>query len=231
MLALIPARGGSKRLPRKNLREVAGKPLIAHTIAQANQVEAFDKVVVSTEDEEIATVARDYDGDVPFSRPEELAADDASSEAVVTHTLDWFENLGMEFDTVCLLQVTTPLRRVSDIRGAIERFQAADAKSLVTVTEFATPPQFALTQAEDGTLEEYFEPSQVFSDGYIRSQDIDPLVFANGAVYLSDTDVWRREERFFTSETIGYEMPPDRSIDIDDLWELKVVECLLDRTR
>lgn len=227
MLAVIPARGGSKRIPRKNVQEVAGKPLIAHTIDQANEVEHFEEVIVSTDDEEIADVAESYGGSVPFRRPDELATDETPGHAVISHALEWFQERDREFESVCQLQVTCPLRTRTDVVGSIERFTVAEAASLVSVSEYQSAPQFALTEAEDGTLVERFEPAKVFTDEYIRSQDIDELLYPNGAIYLATVEAWRDHENFYTPNTIGYRMPPERSFDIDEAWELDLVECLL----
>ncbi|WP_424017672.1 cytidylyltransferase domain-containing protein [Halorientalis pallida] len=227
MLGVVPARGGSKRVPRKNIRNVAGKPLIAHTVEQAIRTDLFEKVVVSTDDDEIADIAEQYGASVPFKRPEALATDDASTDAVVSHALDWFEDRGSTFDAVCVLQVTSPLRSDSDVCGAVEKFAGRNAGTLVSVTEYQSPPQFALEMYDDGTLGERFDPEMVFSDQYVRSQDLDTLYCPNGAIYIADTDTWDQYERFYTPETVGYEMPPERAIDIDHPWEIDVVECLL----
>lgn len=231
MLAVIPARGGSKRIPRKNVREVAGKPLIAHTVEQAKRNETFEEVVVSTDDREIGEVASSWGANVPFYRPPELATDEASTDEVISHVLDWYVERDRLFESVCLLQVTTPLRSDEDVKGAIEMFDSQRPASLVTVSQFSIPPQFALRRDEDGTLIERFDPPKVFTDEYVRSQDLEGLLYPNGALYLATTDAWCEYERFYTPETLGYEMPPIRSIDIDEEWELELVECLLQAQR
>jgi N-acylneuraminate cytidylyltransferase len=146
----------------------------------------------------------------------------------VTHALDWYEDQGERFNEVCLLQVTSPLRTAADIEAALSRFRTTDADSLVSVSKYDTPPQVALV-VEDGFLVEKYDPPSVFSDEYLRSQDVDDPVHANGAIYVTTTDVWRREETFYTDRTVGYEMPPERSIDVDEPWHLDLVDALLSR--
>lgn len=227
VLAVIPARGGSKRIPKKNVREVGGKPLIAHTIEQAAAADHLTEAVVSSDSEEIRRVAREHDGTVPFKRPADLATDEASTSAVVTHALDWYEDRGRTFDVVCLLHPTTPLRTAADIDGAMEKFRDAGALSLVTVSAYAHPPQLALQVDEDGYLRERYKPGVLFTDGYTRSQDLEELVRADGLVYLATTEAWAEFESFYTPETSYYEISPERALDIDEPWELELVDKML----
>jgi len=229
VLGLIPARGGSKRVERKNIREVGGKPLIAHTIEQAEKSTVLTKTVVSTDDEEIATVARDFGGNTPFLRPDELATDTASSASVVTHALDWFEERSEQFDVICLLQPTSPLRTATDIEESIERLTESDAHTLLSVSEFTEPPQYALRRTEFGYLEEGFEPKLLFSESYVREQDLDDLLYPNGAIFASSVDFWRRAQTFYSEKTAAYQMPPERSLQIDEEWELELVDGFMRR--
>jgi len=226
-LGLIPARGGSKRVHNKNIRNVAGKPLLAHTIEQANDAAVLEETIVSTDDDRIAEVAQQYGGDIPFSRPEELATDTASSSSVVTHALDWFEERGKEFDAVCLLQVTSPLRMSADIDRGIKALYESNAETLVSVTEYTEPPQYALHETDDGFLEEHFEPELLFDDEYVREQDLSELLYPNGALFAADVGVWRQEETFYTDRTQPLRMPPERSIQIDEEWELEMVDAYM----
>lgn len=249
VLAVIPARGGSKRIPRKNLKEVAGKPLVAHAVEQAEQAETLDEVVVSTDDDEIERVAREYGGTVPFERPAELATDTAPSAAAVEHALSWYEREeGQTFDVVAKIQVTSPLRTAEDIDGAIERLRATSGESVVSISEWRTPPVWAVYEGKDegekdregkdeeegdGEEEKDGKTLQPFFEGYLwtdervpRSQDVPDLFYPNGAVFAAKVSAFRRAEGFYTEETVGYEMAPEHSIDIDEPFDLRLARAL-----
>lgn len=228
-LAVIPARGGSTRVPEKNVREVGGKPLIAHAIDQAVAADNVDRAIVSTDDADIARVAREYGGDVPFERPPELATDTAPVSGVITHALNRAEDWDGPYDTVCLLQVTCPLRRPGDIDGALQRVAAPGVESVVSVSEYVTPPQWAVASDEEGYLEEFFGHGELWAEDPTRSQDLPELQHPNGAVFAGKVESWRAYESFYTPRTVGYEMPTVRSFDIDEPWELELVRALYDR--
>lgn len=230
-LAVIPARGGSTRVPEKNLQDVGGRPLVAHAIAHAEAAGHVDRAIVSTDDEEIARVARDYGGDVPFKRPPELATNTAPVSGTITHALDWAESSDGPYDSVCVLQVTCPLREPADVDGALTRLAEADAMSVVSVSEYVTPPQWAVRTDEEGYLADAFEIGELWTDEPKRSQDLDGLRHPNGAVFAVTTGAWRTHESFYTPRTVGYEMPPERSFDVDEPWELELVRTLYDRYR
>jgi N-acylneuraminate cytidylyltransferase len=227
VFAVIPARGGSKRVPRKNIREVAGKPLIVHAIEQANESETIDRAIISTEDDEIKQVAREYGGEVPFTRPTELATDDASSIEVVEHALEWIFTEEAKPEIVVLLQATAPLRSVGDIDGAIRKLQQNEAESVISICEYADPPHWSVTEDSDGFLSSYFEPDMLWRDDIPRSQDLPTLKHPNGAVFAADVDAFREQNTFYTDQTIGYEMPVERSVDIDEPFELEIVRALM----
>ena len=227
VLGVIPARGGSTRIPRKNLEPVAGKPLVARAIEQADRASALDEVLVSTDDEEIRRVSREYGGGVPFERPAELATDTATSAAVLEHALSWYdEHRDATFDTVAMIQATTPLRTAEDIDGAIRRLRETDASSVVSVTEYQTPPVWAMYE-EDGLLREFFDGNYLWTDDEVpRSQEVPTLYYPNGAVFAAGTEAFRRAGGFYTDCTVGYEMPPERSIDVDEPFDLHLVRAL-----
>ncbi|SFG17222.1 N-acylneuraminate cytidylyltransferase [Halopelagius inordinatus] len=227
-LAVVPARGGSSRVPRKNLREVAGKPLIAHTLEQAAESEALDRTIVSTDDEEIQMTAREYGGEVPFTRPAELATDEATSPPVVEHALDWVERHVGSPDIVVMLQVTTPLRTAQDIDDAVAKIRNhSEATSLVSISEYDEPPYWAV-ETEDDVLRPHFDRDVLWTDNIPRSQDLPTLYHPNGAIFAARTEAFREEINFYTDVTIGYEMPPERSIDIDEPFELELVRTLME---
>lgn len=226
-LAVIPARGGSKRVPNKNVREVGGKPLIAHTIEQANDSNKIDRAIVSTDDPKIIEVATEHGGNVPFKRPAELATDAASLAGTITHALNWAREQDQHFDQVCSLQVTSPLRRSEDIDTVLTRLEKSNADSCISVSEYVTPPQWAVATDEDEFLYEFFDYDMLWTDQPTRSQEIPELQHPNGAVFAATTEAWRAYESFYTPRTIGYEMPPQRSFDIDESWELELVRSLM----
>jgi len=226
VLTVIPVRGGSTRIDQKNLQEVGDKPLVAHAIADATAADAIERTIVSTDDPKIRAEAQEYGGDAPFERPANLATDEAPTAPVITHTLDWLRDRGETFDIVCLVQATVPFRRPGDIDGAIRQLRdSPGAQSVVTVTEYADPPQWALTETAAGYLTEYYDTGVLWGD-IKRSQDLEELTYPNGAVYAAYTDVWREQESFYTKRTVGYQMPPERSLDIDEPWELELARAL-----
>jgi CMP-N-acetylneuraminic acid synthetase len=227
-LAVIPARGGSKRIPRKNLKTLGEKPLIAHTIEQAEAATRVTRAVVSSEDEEIRSVAESHGGDVPFERPPELATDEATNVGVVEHALDWAEANDRTYERVCLLQVTSPFRSPDDIDTALERLVSSEAETVVTTSEFGTPPFWAVESNEEGFLEPYFEGEYLWSK--TRTQSVPTLRHPNGAVFAATTTAFRRERSFYTDRTLGVEMPPERSLDVDEPIDLRVARALY-RTR
>ncbi|MFC4542230.1 cytidylyltransferase domain-containing protein [Halosolutus amylolyticus] len=227
VLGVIPARGGSKRVPRKNVREIGGIPLVGHAVEQATEAALLEEVVVSTDDEEIAAAARKHGGRVPFPRPERLATDGATSAAVLDHALEWHADRGDEFDAVAMIQPTTPLRRASDIDETIDRWRSTDATAGISVSEYRAPPQWAVTMDETGTLRPYFEEDALWTDDDVpRSQDLSRLLHPNGAVFVADVPAFRAFDGFYTDRTVGYEMPISRSIDVDSPADLELARTL-----
>ena len=225
ILALIPARGGSKGLPRKNIKPLLGKPLIAWTIEQALNSKYIDRVIVSTDDLEIAEISKKYGAEVPFIRPKELAQDDTPTIDVVFHTLDYFENKGEKFDIVILLQPTSPLRETSDIDRALEMFiNNEDALSLVSVKENEHPPFWSL-KLESNFLKPLFEEKLFFK----RRQELPQSYMPNGAIFIARVDTLKQYKTFYTPKTIAYIMPPEKSIDIDTKFDFLLVESFLQK--
>jgi len=227
-LAIIPARGGSQRIPNKNVKEIDGVPMIAHTIRDAETATELDKVIVSTDSDQIAKTAREYGGNVPFMRPDELATNQAPTSGVITHAIKWATEQYGSFDYVCVPQVTSPLRESKDIDGALRRLRETGAQSVVSVSEFLSPPQWAVIEDENELLKPKFGSAGLWDDEYIRSQEVSGLCHPNGAVFAATTDAWDAFESFYTPETVGYRMPPERSFDIDEPWELDLVRKLME---
>lgn len=223
MLMIIPARGGSKSIPRKNIAPVAGKPLIAWTIAAA-LASSLGRVIVSTDDEEIARVARDYGAEVPFLRPAQLAADDTPGIEPLLHAVTWMEtNEHYAPDQVMLLQPTSPLREASDIEGAFKMLSEAGADAVVSVCEAREHPYWMKKIAEDGTATDFLPTSEEYSN----RQSLPQLYRLNGAIYLVRRQVLLAERTVYPQRTLAYVMPPERSIDIDTPWDLYLLRLIL----
>lgn len=219
LLALIPARGGSKGIPRKNVKSLAGKPLIGWTIDAALQAPCVGRVVVSTEDEEIASVARDLGAEVPFMRPAELAADDTPGIAPVLHAI---ENLP-EFDWVVLLQPTSPLRTAEDIDGIVRFCIEHDAPSAVSVCEVDKHPYWMFHRDESERLQSFIPQKTDIS----RRQDLPQVYAFNGALYLARIDWLKEQQSLVGQETLGYVMSRESSADIDTPLDWSWVEFLI----
>jgi N-acylneuraminate cytidylyltransferase len=223
VLAIIPARGGSKGLPRKNIRPLGGIPLIAWSIQAAQQSKYVDRIIVSTEDDEIASVARDYGGEVPFMRPHELAQDHTPGIEPVLHVL---QNVS-GYDLVVLLQPTSPLRTTEDIDGAIEKLLNANAPACVTVTEPDKSPYWMYRLDDQYRMLPILKTEEFVS----RRQELPPVYALNGAVYVAYTEWLTIHKSYLTPETVAYPMPKSRSIDIDDMMDFEFCELLLQKSK
>lgn len=221
LLALIPARGGSKGIPRKNIKLLSGKPLIAWTIDAAKQATCIDRIVVTTEDEEIAAVARQFGAEVPFKRPTELAADDTPGIAPVLHALEQLP----EFDWVLLLQPTSPLRSVVDIEGIVNLCLERAAPAAVSVCEVDKHPDWMYQRDEADRL----QPLIPNRPDITRRQDLAPVYALNGALYLARTDWLQQRKNFIGPETLGYRMPRERSADLDTPQDWLWIEHLIEQ--
>ena len=219
-LAIIPARGGSKGLPRKNIRDIGGKPLIAWTIEAAKASKYLDRVVVSTEDDEIAAVAKKYGGEVPFMRPASLAADDSPGIEATLHAMDHLP----PYDFVVTLQPTSPLRTAADIDGAIGLCLDNGADSCVSVTEPEHSPYWMYRL--DG--QNFMIPLLTIpAEQYYRRQSLPKTYRLNGAVYVTAAGSIRQKQAAVGDKTLAYIMPQDRSVDIDSELDLAMAELLL----
>jgi len=213
VLALIPARGGSKGLPGKNILPVEGRPLIAWTIDAALASEYVDRVVLSSDSEAIMAAALALGCEVPFRRPAELATDNALSIDVVLHAMDQLPH----HDLVVLLQPTSPMRSSRDIDESIRRCVDADAPSCVSVAAVQQSPYWMYRLTDDGRLEALLEAPASAT----RRQDLPPVYALNGAVYVARCE-WLRQTRSFAGpSTVGYVMPAERSLDIDTAEDLE----------
>jgi CMP-N-acetylneuraminic acid synthetase len=224
VLAVIPARAGSKRLPEKNLAELAGRPLIAWTISAALEAGFVHTVMVSTESEQIAEVSRREGAEVPFLRPAELATDSASSVDVVMHALTAYQQRGLVFNYVLLLQPTSPLRTAHDIHAAWQLLREKDADAVVSVCEMEHSPLWSNQLPDDGSLTGFLRPEVLGK----RSQDLPVYYRLNGALYLVSVSRFLQERRFMLDQgAYALIMPRERSVDIDTSLDLKFASLLL----
>lgn len=223
-IGLITARGGSKGIPRKNVVDLAGKPLITWTIEAALRSQRLTRIIVSTDDQEIAQISRDWGAEVPFRRPPELAQDDSPHLAVVFHAVNWLRsNQGLGPDYVIILQPTSPLRTEKDIDAAVETAIAKDADAVVSVCPSREHPYLSKRTTPDGRLLD-FGP---WPEGYLRRQVLPQSYSLNGAIYLARCDVLLERETWYTENTFAYVMPPERSLEIDTAWDLHLAELIL----
>lgn len=218
-LCVIPARGGSKRIPRKNIRPLGGLPLIAHPIRAALASRCFARLVVSTDDEEIASIARQYGAKTPFMREPELANDTAGTAEVV---LDAIRRLGAEETAfTCCLYPTAPLVTPFDLRESLAALEASDAPALLPVTHFDFHPLRALKRNKDGAVE-FAWPEHALT----RSQDLPELVHDAGAFYWLRTRDFLASGRIVAPAAIGWPMPRLRAVDIDTEEDFAFAELL-----
>ncbi|CAH6917713.1 N-acylneuraminate cytidylyltransferase [Vibrio chagasii] len=220
VFAVIPARGGSKRLPRKNILPLGGKPLIGWTIEAAKNSAYVDDIFISTDDQEIAGVVSQFGITVPELRPEELSTDTATTQSVLFYTL---EKYAKEAGIVVLLQPTSPFRTAKHIDEAIESLVEKSAFSVVSVTPCEHPPQWANTLPDDGSMKDFLRL------GYgKRSQDVGEAFRLNGAIYVYD--IYRLlaiGEMVYREDTYAYKMPNYESIDIDNKIDFDMAEFFI----
>lgn len=223
ILCVIPARGGSKGLPGKNIKEISGKPLIAYSIEQAKGAKYIDRVIVSTESRKIAAIARRYRAEVPFMRPKKLAADDCSIIDVLLHAMDWMENREkFKFDILALLHATAPLRTTEDIDNSIKLLVDKKADNVFSVAEAHRNPYFNMVEMrKDGTA------GLVKKGSFVTRQSAPRVFDMNASIYVWWKDVLRKEKSVFLKKSHVYIMPRERSVDIDDYLDFRIAEMLL----
>ena len=226
ILAVIPARGGSKGVPRKNIRPVCGKPLMAYTIETALAARhLFHRVIVSTEDEEIGSIARQYGAEVPFFRPIELATDQAPTLLVLQHAVGFVEEKDhITMDWVLLLQPTEPFRTVEDIEAALELGWQGGCDSVISVTQVFAVHPILMRRIENGRLLPYCVEEK---EGTRRQDYQPPAYMRNGAIYLTRRDVLMERNSIWGDVIRPYIMPPERSVSVDSELDLKLVDLLI----
>ena len=221
-LAIIPARGGSKGIPNKNIMDICGKPLIAYTIEAGKKSKYIDEIVVSTDSHTIKEVAVQYGAKVPFLRPELLSDDSAKSIDLVLHAIDFYMSNNTYFDYVILLQPTSPLRTFAQIDEAIEKLIDSNGNSLVSVREADENPVI-MRSIQNDKLKEVIS----FEGANLRRQDLPMFYIFNGAIYITSNDMLIHKKKFIDEDTIPYVMSKESSVDIDTKLDAKLVEFII----
>lgn len=211
-LAVIPARGGSKRIPRKNIRDFAGRPIIAHSIGAALESGCFDRVIVSTDDEEIAAVARQWGAETPFLRPATLADDHTGTNAVVKHAIGWFREAGHAVELACCIYATAPFVQARYLRQGLERLAASDKAFAFSVTSFPFPIQRAIRINAAGAVEAIW-PENIAR----RSQDLEEAFHDAGQFYWGRADAFLADTVLFSPVSLPVVLPRHLVQDIDTL--------------
>jgi N-acylneuraminate cytidylyltransferase/CMP-N,N'-diacetyllegionaminic acid synthase len=224
VIAVIPARGGSKGLPGKNIKKMNDKPLIWYTINAAKKSKFIDKIIVSTDDNEIAEIAKKYDAEIPFMRPKELARDDSLAIDNYIYTID---RLNKEFNygivEFVVLQPTSPLRTSLDIDNAIQIFEEKKTDSVISVSEAIHPPIWSKRIDEKGILRNYFD----IRIGNKNRQEIEKVYMPNGAIFVFKFSLLKEKYSYYSDKTHPYIIPLERSIDIDSKLDFEFAEYLM----
>jgi len=223
-LAVIPARGGSKRIPYKNVKLFCGKPMIAWSIEAAKESGLFDRIIVSTDDAEIAEVARGWGAETPFVRPVELANDFAGTTEVIAHATQWALSSGLKLDAVCCIYATAPLIQVEDLDKGLRALESGNWEYAFSVTEFAAPIFRAFKQVAEGGVEMFFP--EYFS---VRSQDLPTAFHDAGQFYWGRPDAWTEGMRIFEKHSVPVIIPNWRVQDIDNWDDWQRAELLFNQ--
>lgn len=217
-IAIITARGGSKRIPRKNIKEFCGKPILAYSIEAALAAGIFDTVMVSTDDEEIAEVARQYGAEVPFYRSEKTANDFATTNDVLLEVLEEYEKRGERFELACCIYPTAPFVTAQKLKTAVEQLTESDADTLIPVVSFSYPPQRAMIVKEGRLVFEY--PQYLDS----RSQDLEPHYHDVGQFYVFRTAAFEKNRKLMLGNILPMVIPEMEVQDIDNESDWKIAE-------
>lgn len=220
-IAVIPARGCSKRIPRKNINNFCGKPIIAWSIEAARSTGLFDHIIVSTDDSEIAEVARAWGAETPFVRPPELSNDFAGTTEVIAHATQWALNEGLELEAVCCIYATAPLIQAEDLKKGLRVLESWNWDYAFSVTEFAAPIFRAFKQTADGGIEMFF-PEHFAT----RSQDLPAAFHDAGQFYWGRPEAWINEKRIFSPLSAPVVIERSRSQDIDTPEDWEFAELL-----
>jgi CMP-N-acetylneuraminic acid synthetase len=229
ILAVIPARAGSKRLPNKNMMELRNKPLIQWTIDAALACKELSKVVVSTDSKEIALFSENIGATVPFLRPDNISGDKASGIDVVLHVIDFYKKQNITFDYIMLLQPTSPLRTSAHIKSAINELKSKKSDAIISVCECDHPPQWSNTLDKNHSMDNFISE---FVKNNSRSQDLASYYRLNGAIYLVNIKKFLEANSFFLSNNShAFIMPIELSVDIDNLIDFKYADLTMNENK
>jgi CMP-N-acetylneuraminic acid synthetase len=225
IIAIIPARGGSKGISKKIIKPLLGNPLIVWTIEQAKNSKYIDRIIVSTEDKEIAEISKEHGAEVPFLRPKELARDDSPTIDAIMHAINWFENEGEYFDIVVLLEPTSPLRKEDDLDNSIEFFikNIDKVDSLVSVGEVHLENPYIMKKVENGCVKPFIE----IDENLYQRQQLPKIYFPYGVIYLSKTSTLKKYKTFYQERTIPYLTERWQNYEIDDVYDFMCIEAIL----
>lgn len=221
-IAVIPARSGSKGLKNKNIKLLNGKPLLVYSIEAALKSELFDCVHVSTDSEQYADIAREYGANVPFLREEELATDSAGTWDVLRRVVEQYKELGKTFDTVCLLQPTSPLRDGEDIQKAYQIYRKKEADSVISVCEAEHSPLLCNILDEEGSMQGFINMNKIG-----RRQELSKYYRLNGAIYIQRIELLMKKQDLYGERSYAYVMEKLHSVDIDDAFDFLMAEAAL----
>ena len=225
VLGVIPAKGGSTRLPRKNIKTLAGKPMLAWSIVAGRECGVIDDLIVSTEDAEIAEVAKTWGAEVPFMRDPKLAVDPIGVEGVTLNALSELESMGRRYDVVVIMLATSPLRRAQHIAEAMAQFRAQQADSLMSVCRYEHSPYSAYCHDKDGLL------IPVFPDkNRLKSQELPPAYRCNGAIHILRVPFFQKTKSYTCAPLTMYEMGRNESVDVDTQEDFDFAEYLLSKS-
>ncbi|MCK4405709.1 MAG: acylneuraminate cytidylyltransferase family protein [Hadesarchaea archaeon] len=233
ILGIIPARGSSKSIPKKNIAPLLGKPLISYTIEEALKSRFLTKLIVSSDDDKVIKIAKKYGAEVPFKRPKELAEDTTPTLPVVQHVVKMMEGLNkITYDWIVLMHATTPLKTVEDIDNAIQKAIKSGADSVASVVRVLDYHPMKMKKIENDRLVEFSDELAAIRGGeMVRRQDLPPAYIRNDCVYVTKRDVLMKENSFFGKDCRPYIMPEERSYNIHEKHDLLIVDALMKAMR
>ena len=221
LFAVIPARGGSKRIPRKNIKPFLGKPIIAYSIEVAVTSKLFEKVIVSTDDDEISGIAEEYGAEIPFHRPAELSNDQIGNTKVIAHSVNWMQQQEWKVDAVCCIYATAPFIQSNDLHSAYDIFQSNKWDFVFAVTEYVYPIQRSFRLLKNGSVK-MMSPENFPK----RSQDLEISYHDAGQFYWGKPEAWIENRIVFSEKSTIVNIPPYRAVDIDNEEDWKRAELL-----
>ena len=220
-VAIIPARGGSVRIPRKNIRNFCGKPIIAWSIEAAAASHCFERIVVSTDDDEIAAVAEQYGAEAPFRRPAELSDGHTGTMPVIRHTIQWLQDHGWQPELACCIHATAPFMRITDLQSCMQLLQQGNSDYAFPVTSFPSPIQRALRVDAAGRVR-MFHPEHL----HTRSQDLEPAFHDAAQFWWGRTSAWLEDSPVYSAASVSMRIPRHRVQDIDTAEDWERAEAL-----